>query len=206
MLKKIIFVLFVTLFIFTAVIPVDAQTVTPSVSPVNQGFFGEIANFFSNFLHRQSGQAGSQMQGQNGMPMQGVTPGQPVPSGMTPMPSGRPNYQTMQQYRLDQLVKEGKITQTQEQEILTELTTVQNQLKTWAQSEGIDPSYVMGGPMMMGSASSNGNLQGQGQMHPMFQGSMHSQGQGSNGYSQQGQEGGMQGGAGQQPPPQQQGQ
>lgn len=172
--KKMIIASSALIFVLATAIPVYAQTPSPAFPQTNQGFFGEIASFFGNLFHHQNGQNGA-MQGQQGMPMQGVTPGQPAPSGMmTPGPSGQPNFQSMQQFRLNRLVQEGKITQIQEQDILAELTTVQNQLKTWAQSEGINPEYVLGGPMMMGtggqpSTSNITNGQEQGQMHPMYQ-------------------------------------
>lgn len=189
------------IFVFATAIPVYAQTPEP-IQTTNQGFFGEIANFFGTLFHRQNGQSGTSMQAQQGMPMQGVTPGQPIPSGATgPHPSGQPNFQSMQQYRLTKLVDEGKITQTQEQEVLTELTTVQNELTTWAQSQGINPAYVLGGPMMGPISQQNGTSSGvndQGQMHPMFR----YQG----GYGQGSQQGGQSGQGGGQPPQQQQGQ
>jgi len=198
--NKLLMTLSVLVIVFATALPAYAQTPAPSVPTNNPGFLGEIASFFGNLFHHQNGQNGTMMQGRGqGMPMQGVTPGQPAPSGVAgPDPGGQPGFQSMQQYRLTRLVDEGKITQTQEQEILTELTTVQSQLTAWAQSEGINPSYVLGGPMMMGSiqqqngTSSSVNSQGQGQMHPVFR----YQG----GYGQGSQQGGGQ------PPQQQQGQ
>lgn len=155
---------------FSAVVPVYAQSISPTPS---HSFFGEIASFFGN-LFNQSGQQETTMQvHQRTYPMQGVTPGQPAPSGaMVLNPSGQPMQQQYEQIRLSRLVQDGKITQTQEQEILTELTSVQNQLKTWAQNEGINPDYVLQGPMMMGAGTqpvqSNTNGAQPGQMHPMF--------------------------------------
>lgn len=82
--------------------------------------------------------------------------------------------------RLDKLVSSGKITSDQEQAILTELSseqskfsslqgetpdqrkvtmqTIQNDLKTWAQSQNIDPMYVMpfGGGMHGGRGMMRG--------------------------------------------------
>lgn len=169
MTKHITLVLSVFVIVFSTVVPVYAQTPTPSTT---QGFIGEIANFFGSLFH-QGGQQVTTMQyhGQN-MPMQGVTPGQPAPSGAYgPRPSGQPSQQMFEQMRLNRLVQQGSITQTQEQEIETELTSVQNQLKSWAQSEGINPEYVVGGPMMGAGPQQGQNVtgnQGQGQMHPMF--------------------------------------
>ena len=80
---------------------------------------------------------------------------------------GRGNPQEMEQNRLNQLVSQGKITGSQEQAILTELQTVrakdlpqssprpsqtqmqqnfqamQSELTAWANSQGIDPTYVL---------------------------------------------------------------
>ena len=77
------------------------------------------------------------------------------------------NMQNREKVRFDQLVKDGKITQTQEDLILKELTdlrtkynpanfknltqaerqqqmqTEQTELKTWAQANGIDPTILM---------------------------------------------------------------
>lgn len=64
---------------------------------------------------------------------------------MYPHPSGQPNFQLMQEYRLTALVQAGKITQAQKEAILAELSKVQTELKTWAASQGIDESYVIGG-------------------------------------------------------------
>ena len=79
------------------------------------------------------------------------------------------NMQDRQKQRLDQLVKDGKITSTQETLIINELASLrnkynpenmkdktpdqrktqmdsmQNEFKAWAQSQGIDPSIIMPG-------------------------------------------------------------
>ena len=84
------------------------------------------------------------------------------------------NMQARQKSRLDALVTQGKITSAQEQAIITEIAALQNKynpnsmksmtgaqrktqiqneqndIKTWAQSQGIDPTYVMPGPGMGG--------------------------------------------------------
>jgi hypothetical protein len=209
--KKMILASFALIFVLATAIPAYAQTTVPTQT-TNQGFFGQIASFFGNMFNHQNGQNGM-MQGQGqGMPMQGVTPGQPAPSGgVGPNPSGQPNFQSMQQYRLNKLVNEGKITQAQEQAILTELTTVQNELTTWAQSQGINPDYVLSGPMIVNSGPQGGNQSTGGQqsaqapvrMYPMF----HSKSQSGYGQGQQGGQGGQPGGAqGGQPPMQPQGQ
>lgn len=203
--KKIIVFSSVLVVVFAAAIPVYAQTPSPSIPQTNQSFFGEIASFFGNIFHHQGGQDLNSGQGQSQSgPMEGGEQVSNAPSGtMNPRPSGQPTYQTMQQYRLSQLVKEGKITQTQEQEILTELTTVQNQLKSWAQTNGIDPSYVMGGPMMFGQGQQQGGIQPTGQQGQMPYRPMYRyQGQGINGGQQSGSQNSQQGGVGQQPPQQ----
>lgn len=75
----------------------------------------------------------------------------------------------MQKKRLDQLVQQGKITSAQEQAIIDELASLKNkynsdnlknetvdqrksqfqamqdELKSWAKSQGIDPTYLMPG-------------------------------------------------------------
>lgn len=92
---------------------------------------------------------------------------------LTPRPTMSPDQiQNREKSRLDQLVKGGKITSDQEQAILNELAALsskynlgsssgqtpdqrrsqmqamQNDLKTWAQSQGINYAYVM--PFGMG--------------------------------------------------------
>lgn len=90
------------------------------------------------------------------------------------------NMQERQKARLDQLVKEGKITSAQEQAIITELgvlrtkynpanmkgltpdqrkdqiQAMQNEIKAWAQSQGIDPTYLMPGGFMGRGMKGNG--------------------------------------------------
>ena len=94
------------------------------------------------------------------------------------------NMQQRDKNRLDALVKAGKITAAQEQAILTEqaalktkynpdtmknltkdqrkqqMQNMQNDLNTWAKSQGIDPKYVFGGFGM-------GKGFGPGRMHKM---------------------------------------
>jgi len=173
--------------------PVYAQTVTPPTSQVNPGFLGAIEGFFGGLFHSQNGTT----QNQTFQNQADITPGQPMPSGMMPRPSGIPDYQSMQQRRLSFLVQQGKITQAQADAILTELTNVQTELKNWADSQGINESYVlggpMGGPMRQGDqqgGSDNTTQQGTTQQYKMH-GFM--QGQGGQGF-QQGGAGGPQGG------------
>jgi hypothetical protein len=211
--KKMILAGSAMVLMFAAAMPVYAQSTTPEVNQatpqVNQGFMGEIATFFNSFFHHQMGANGAngQTQTQSG-PNQPAPSGQTSPSGsMQPTPSGMPDYTSMQQRRLSYLVQQGKITQAQETAIMTELTSVQTELKTWAQTQGINPDYVLGGGGGFGgqrggfqtgmnqsqgtSGSQGGNPQYQ---HPMMQG-----GQGPQGGNQQGGQNG-------QPPQQGQGQ
>ena len=113
---------------------------------------------------------------------------------MQPNPSGMPDYTSMQQRRLSYLVQLGKITQAQEQAILAEQTSVQNELKTWAESQGINPEYVLGGPIggfgqseKQGGLQNNSDQSGQHQQfHPMTpQGQSGSQQGGQYGQHQQ---------------------
>jgi hypothetical protein len=97
--------------------------------------------------------------------------------------------------RLDKLVSNGKITAAQEQAILTELATLrskyptsslqnmtpdqrrtqlqamQNELKTWAQSQNIDPTYLMPfgmSGMGMGKFEDRGQMRGGMKGHGMW--------------------------------------
>jgi hypothetical protein len=175
--------------VFATAMPVYAQSTTPQV---NQGFFTAITTFIDGFFHHQPG-ANGQTQEQSG-PNQPVPTGQSAPSGsMQPTPSGMPDYTTMQQMRLSFLVSQGKITQAQEQEIMTELTSVQSQLTTWAQSAGINPAYVLGGPIGGGGGVQQGGFrnvsnQGQGYMQHFRPGTQSGNQQGQPAQQSQGQE------------------
>jgi len=137
--RKMIAATSILIAVFATAVPVYAQTVTTPVSPVNQGFFGAVESFFGGLFHHQD----EIMQGpKQGFQSQNITLGQPMPN-----PSGMPDYQSMQQRRLSFLVQQGKITQAQADAILTELMNVQTELKNWADSQGINESYVLGGPM-----------------------------------------------------------
>jgi len=193
--KKLLVVSSLLVLVFAIAVPVYAQTPSPTVPQDNQSFFGEIATFFGGLFHHQNGQNLNSLQGQTQSgPMEGGEHITNAPSGtaMMPRPSGQPSSMLIQQYRLALLVKEGKITQTQEQQILAELTSVQSQLESWAKANGIDPSYVIGGQIMETgrdtSFQSHTSTQ-EGQMHPMIryqssygQGSQHGEPQG--GFSQ----------------------
>ena len=181
--------------IFATALPVYAQSTTPQA---NQGFMSEISNLLLSLFHHQTGTNGqTQTQSMPNMPVPSGQTGQTAPSGsMQPAPSGTAGsgYLSMQQRRLSFLVQQGKITQAQEQAILTELTTVQNELTSWAQSQGINPDYVIGDPMV------GGFTPGGPRVSPMIYNS--NQSQGSHPMMQGGQ--GFQGGGGQNGQPQQQ--
>lgn len=94
--------------------------------------------------------------------------------------------QDAEKKRLDPFVTQGKITQPQEDAIIAELATLrakymfdanttpdqrktqmaamQNELKTWEQAQGINPSYVMmfGQGRGIGDGRMNGNFRGRG--------------------------------------------
>ena len=200
--KKMIIATSVLVAVFAITAPVYAQSTSPSLPPSHQpsngGFFGEIANFFSGFFQHKShsasgGQEQNQQQGPN-QPAPSVSgTGENAPSGMIQQPSGTPEFSSMQQRRLSYLVQQGKITQAQADAILAELQKVQTELKTWADSEGINEQYVLGGPMggmgqgqsgQQGGFQNDSNQQGGGQQfRPMMQqsGQQGSQG-GSQGY------------------------
>src|SRR5579859_7647849 len=80
--KKMIAAVAFAALLYAASVPVYAQTVSPSPVPTSTvtkpGFFGEIESFFSNLFHRHKSVSG---QNQTGIPVQGVTPGENVPSG-----------------------------------------------------------------------------------------------------------------------------
>lgn len=178
MIKRIAVLVSLVVVLSVAAVPAYAQTTTPTP---NQGLFSKVTHFFGNLFHHGNGE---QTQATEGT----MQPGEPNPS-MSPMPSGMPDMQQMQQHRLSLLVKQGKITQAQADAILAELLKVQNELKTWAASQGINPMYVFGGmePGMSGENTmmrqrgqdgqnsgqnwgqgQGGQTQGQGQMHPMM--------------------------------------
>lgn len=93
------------------------------------------------------------------------------------------NWQQHQEDRLNQLVKDGKITDTQKKAILDELAVLkskynqdnfknmtpdrkkqqfqamQDEIKSWANTQGIDPSYVMPG-FGMGMGWKGGGMRG----------------------------------------------
>jgi len=139
--------------------PAFAQTSTPA--PTHENFFQGLVTFLSGKFGLDKTQvqsAISDYQKQN-------------KPNVSPRPSLTPDQiQAKEKTRLDKLVIDGKITSAQEQAILDELTTLrtkynpdsfknltqddrktkmqemQNEIKTWATAQGIDPKYIM--PMM----------------------------------------------------------
>jgi hypothetical protein len=83
--------------------------------------------------------------------------------------------QNREQTRLDKLVSNGKITSAQEQAIIAELAALktkytpadfkneQAELKSWAQSQGIDPTLVIPG---FGMGGRRGGMKGNWPGHP----------------------------------------
>ncbi len=136
--KKMIAATSVMIAVFATAMPVYAQSTTPTGSP---GFFGEIEGFFGNLFHRQKGV--SSLNHDEDFQNQNVTPGQ---NAMQQNPSGMPDYFSMQESRVSSLVQQGKITQAKGDAIIAELQKVHTELISWAAAEGINESYVIGGP------------------------------------------------------------
>lgn len=194
--KKMILTGTALVLIFATALPVYAQSTTQQTNP---GFMSEISNILLSLFHHQTATSGqTQTQSMPNMPVPTGQTGQTVPSGsMQPAPSGTSGsgYLSMQQRRLSFLVQQGKITQAQEQAILTELTTVQNELTNWAQSQGINPDYVIGSPTIgdftpggprVSPMIYNSNKSQGFSSHPMMQGGQGFQGGGvQNGQQQQ---------------------
>lgn len=131
--KSIVTFLAVSIVSATIALPVFAQE---QQKPGNQGFFAAFSQFFSRiFGNLQPNSANI-----NQLP----TPGnQNLPSGVpSSTPSGQPQTDSN---RLQGLVTAGKITQLQEQEILTEVNKIKSEIQTWSQSTGIDAAYVYAG-------------------------------------------------------------
>jgi hypothetical protein len=126
--KKILTPLLVTTLIFSSL---------TSLSVVHaQDDQNSHPNFFVSFFHSFMRKVGFE-KNQSDTPPANITP----PAG-TPMPtpSGTPSKNiggSMEEARLDQLVKDGKITTDQKTAILAEFQTLQNEFKTWAAAQGI---------------------------------------------------------------------
>jgi len=126
--KTIVTVVLVGIFALTLSAPVFAQ----QQGQGNPGFFGMFAQFFSRVF------SGQNPQGQNGNMPTGM------PEGMngTPMPSGM--MMQMESNRLQGLVTAGKITASQEQQIIAETTSINKEIQVWSKSTGINAGYVYG--------------------------------------------------------------
>jgi hypothetical protein len=143
--------------------PAFAQTPTPSQ---NGGFFQGLIQFIEQRFGLDKTQVQSAVKDYQSQRNATITP---HPTMTQQQMTDR------EKSRLDKLVSSGKITNAQEQAILTELSSVwsqnmssmqnetsqqrrtqmqstQNTLKTWAQSQGINPMYVIpfGGGGMRG--------------------------------------------------------
>lgn len=160
----------ITTVLFAAAPIANAQT-TGGQSHV--GFFQGIMQFIEKEFGLNQNQAQSAVQAQS----QGQTT-------ITPRPTlTQQQMQSMQKSRLDKLVASNKITASQETAILGELSSIQSQyswsslqsdtpaqrktqmqamqntLKSWAQSNNINPMYVMmfGGRMRGGKGMHGGH-------------------------------------------------
>jgi len=176
--RSIATVAMVTTLLVTAA-PAFAQTPTPSQQ--SGGFFQGLIQFIEQKFGLDKTQVQSAVQQYKTQHS----------ASMTPRPTMTPQQMTTREKsRLDKLVSSGKITSAQEQAILTELATeqskymssmqsetpaqrkttmqsMQSNLTTWAQSQNINPMYVLpfggmrGGKGMMRGKGGHGNW-----MHP----------------------------------------
>lgn len=148
-----------------------AQTPTPTP---HQGFFQGLITFLEQRFGLDKTQVQSAINDYHNQ----------VKANITPRPTlTADQMQSREKSRLDQLVTQGKINSSQEQAILTELSSLnskynlqslsgdqrktqmqamQNELKSWATSQGIDPSILMfgmrpGGPRGFGMHGARGN-------------------------------------------------
>ncbi len=162
LLKKYVIPMLVSAVIFAgtaAGCPVYAQD---GSTESGNGFFGGIGRFFSNMWGGESksqpAKQPQQMQPTNNKlkptgetqpamaPKEGTKSGQFIPG---------------EEGRLNALVAQGKITEAQKTAILAKFKQIQEELKTWAASEGIDPQYVMlAGPMQKMPTSIEGSPSG----------------------------------------------
>jgi uncharacterized protein (DUF433 family) len=154
--KKVILPAFAVIVIGAGIVggsPVNAQTVTPTQTVSKNNFFNEMVDFIAQKFGLDKAK---------------------VQSAMTEFHDKKKseiqqNMQQREQDRLTKLVSEGKITETQKQAILTKLSslkdkinadtlknmtpqerkqymqTQRDELKSWAQSQGIDPKVLQPG-------------------------------------------------------------
>lgn len=147
--------------IFAAALVIGSFFAVRPTYAATGGFFG--GNFFSEFITFIS-----QRFGLDKTQVQTAVKDfqQQKKATTTPRPTMSPEDRTTaEKKRLDALVNRGKITSEQENAIIAELaavrakypidsnttpdqrktqmTSMQNDLKVWAQAQGIDPSYVM---------------------------------------------------------------
>ena len=147
--------------IFAVTLMTGSLFVSQPVHAANGGFIG--GNFFSGLI-----QFISQKFGLDKTKVQTAVQDyqKQTKATITPRPTMSPDQQqAVEKKRLDPLVSQGKITGDQENAIIAELeamrtkytfdknatpdqrktqmTNMQNELKTWAQSQGIDSTYVV---------------------------------------------------------------
>ena len=148
-----VLVIVLALTVLSSALPVYAQT---NESENGGGFFQGIGRLFSRFFNSN---------GQPKVAPPGMTPEQmpklPMPSGsFQPMmpgvpenmlkegsPSAQGNFLQMEERRLSGLVNAGRITEEQKKAILAQLKKIHDDLKSWAESQNIDPRLILPGPM-----------------------------------------------------------
>lgn len=151
--KNYLLPMFVAAIVFAGtagICPVYAQD---GNSDSNGGFFGGVGRFFSRMFggedspKQQPKPAQQKVQQKNEEKV-----GSPAANQKLMMPKDATTGGKMipgEEGRLNALVAQGKITQAQKTAILAKIKSLQEELKSWATSEGIDPQYVVlpGGPM-----------------------------------------------------------
>lgn len=134
--------IFVTVAVLTAQLatPVFAQEGGPNGNP--GGFFGFFNQLFSRIFNQRENPGGQQGENQN----------------LTGTPSGEPSEEptTTGAGRLQGQVTAGKLTQTQEQQVLAEISKIQAEITGWSKSTGLSVGLIYGGLRGPGMSSGLG--------------------------------------------------